>query len=295
MARAADLHCYETSLLRERDYAELIRTELRPDIAFLVGVRVVVAPPIYEGIPLGALAAHDSLLPGYRGFAPLNWSKLNGETQTGVSLFFLQERMDEGAIVGQRKVPIGAEDSAAQVLERVCDATTDLVFEAYELACRGKLGSVSQDSAAATYTCSRAPIDGLIDWRQSTRSIFNQIRALGTPFPGAYTYHRGVKITIRAARPVDQHRTYVGRIPGRVVGIDPQAGSIEVLTGDGILRIAEVQLDEGEPLAATRVVRSIRDSLGIDLPSILERLDRLEMVVERLTKSTAARTDLSEG
>jgi methionyl-tRNA formyltransferase len=294
LARAAGLPCYETNLLRDRDYGELIRHELRPDVAYLIGVRVIVPKSVYEAIPLGALAAHDSVLPGYRGFAPLNWSILNGETQTGVSLFRLVASMDEGAIVGQRKLSIGAEDTAAQVLERVCDATNELVLETYGLACEENLASVAQDSTTATYTCSRTPTDGLIDWKQSTQSIFNQIRALGPPFPGAYTYHRGIKMTICTARPVDQCRIYVGRIPGRVVEIDHKAGSIEVLTGDGILRIGEVQMGDSEPVAASKAIRSIRDSLGIDLPSILERLERLETVLERLTKSDATRNGLSE-
>jgi methionyl-tRNA formyltransferase len=112
LAHDADIPYCETSLLQEHDYADLIRSELKPDIAYLIGVRAFVSAHIYEAIPYGAFAAHDSLLPRYRGFAPLNWSILNGESETGVTLFRLGEGVDEGPIVGQRRVPIGEVEGA---------------------------------------------------------------------------------------------------------------------------------------------------------------------------------------
>ncbi len=280
LARAVNVPCYETSLLRERNYADLIGSELRPDIAYLVGVRVVVPAALYDTIPFGALAAHDSLLPRYRGFAPLNWCILNGESETGVSLFRVQDDIDDGPIVAQCRVPIGQVDSADVVYERTCQATADLVMAAHQKACRGNLEFVAQDPRQATYTCSRMPNDGLIDWSQPTHLVFNQIRGLAAPFPGAFTLFKKRKLTVWKAAPVVTPRTFVGRIPGRVVAIDRKLGSVDVLTGDGILRLIEVEYEDSRPTSAADIIRSVRDSLGIDIAEIITRLELLERTLQ---------------
>ena len=292
LARAAGAPCYETSLLRERNYADLIRNELKPDIAYLVGVRVVVPAAIYETIPYGAFAAHHSLLPRYRGFAPLNWCIINGERETGVSLFRVQEDLDGGPIVGQCRVPIGEADSAGDVYERICQANADLVVAAHQQACLGSLTFIEQDPSEATYTCSRMPAYGLIDWGRPTTVIFNLIRGLAAPFPGAFTYFKGRKLTVWKAAPVVDAPAYVGRIPGRVVAIDRKTGSVDVLTGDGILRIMEVGWDNSGPVPAAEVIRSPRDSLGITMAELVNRLESMERTLQSVQRVEA--TDAAE-
>jgi methionyl-tRNA formyltransferase len=279
LAQESGVASYETALLRDRDYVSLIRTELRPDIAYLIGVRVLIPAPIYEEIAHGAFAAHDSFLPKYRGFAPLNWAILNGEKETGVSLFRLRGGVDEGPIVAQQSIKISEAESARDVYARVCSATAEVVLETHRRASNGDLVELQQRHEDASYTCSRAPSDGLINWAGSTREIFNQIRALTAPYPGAFTYYEDHKLFIWKAEIVQNPPRYVGRIPGRVVGVDAQSGTVDVLTGDGILRISEVSYASNTTSAA-QIVRSVRNTLGIDLPSLMARVEKLERMLK---------------
>lgn len=267
---------YETRWMKDRDYVRLIAEEIRPDIAFVIGCRILIPEEIYRIPPLGMLVVHDSLLPHYRGFAPLNWAILNGETQTGVTLFYLNERLDGGDIVDQKAVPIGPQDTAQILENRVCQAVVDVVLEAYPLLAQGRASRIKQNYNEGSFTCSRIPEDGVIDWNGSTVSIYNQVRALAYPYPGAFSYYNGKKLMIWKARPVDDAPCYVGRIPGRTVGISRQEGYVDVLTGDGILRILEVQAEGGEPLPAAEVIQSIRSTLGLRLTDLLSLIEELE-------------------
>ena len=262
--------------MKERDYAEIITQELRPDIGLVVGCRILLPRTIFAAPPRGTLAAHDSVLPEYRGFAPLNWSIINGETQTGVTLFHLADGMDDGDIVGQRTVEIGANETAPEVHQRVCDATTNLVLEALPLIAQGRAPRVQQDERLATITCSRTPSDGLIDWRARTVDVHNLVRGLTAPYPGAFTFHAGRQLTIWRAEPVREPGRFVGRIPGRVVSVRGPNGSFDVLTGDGVLRVFEVQEKGGVPVPATSIVRSVRTTLGLQPVDLLARIERLE-------------------
>jgi methionyl-tRNA formyltransferase len=266
--------CYETKWLKDRDYAAILRDEIKPDIAYVVGCRILIPPDVYEIPSRGTLAVHDSLLPEYRGFAPLNWSILNGEDHTGVTLFHVSEVMDGGDIVCQKSVPIGPDDTAAEVYERVCQATVDVVLEAHPLLAAGTAPRIPQDYAQGSFTCSRSPAEGEIDWSKSTRAIYDQIRALTRPYPGAYTFLGTKKVIIWAARPMDNAPRYVGRIPGRVVGRN--AGEVHVLTGDGILRLLEVQVEGEASAAAPTVFTSVRATLGLRAADLLERIKKLE-------------------
>jgi methionyl-tRNA formyltransferase len=282
LAERHGILCFATRYLKDRDYATLIRDELRPDIAFLIGVRVMVPSSLYDFVPLGAYAAHDSLLPAYRGFAPLNWAIINGEETCGVTLFQLGDAVDNGPIVGQKIVAIGSDDSAAQVYIRVCDATTDLVLGALSDAADGQIRAVPQDQTAATYTCSRGPRDGMIDWSCDSRRVYDLLRALAPPYPGAFTFYEGRKVVITAAEHLPSPPVYVGRIPGRPVRIDQDEGTVDVLTGDGILRIRSVVPEGASEQPASHVIRSVRGRLGLDVLDLLERLQQLQRTLKRL-------------
>ncbi|MGD8451511.1 MAG: methionyl-tRNA formyltransferase [Phycisphaerae bacterium] len=287
LAAQAGAPCYETRWLKDRDYAALLRDDLRPDVAFVVGCRVVIPPEVYEVPPRGTLAVHDSLLPANRGFAPLNWALLNGADHTGVTLFCLSERTDAGDIVSQERVPIGPDDTAPQVYERVCAATVRLVCAAHQTLLAGELPRIAQDESAATWCCPRTPEDGLIDWSAPTARVYNQVRALTRPYPGAFTYHDGRRLYVWRARPLADAPTYAGRVPGAVVGISREHGTVDVLTGDGVLRLEEVQVAGGDPVAAATVITSIRDRLGLSLPALHERLRRLEDLLAQHSENHA--------
>ncbi len=270
---ASKLHVplHETKWLNDRDYADIIRSRWRPDIAFVVGCRLRLPREIYTASPAGTLAVHDSCLPEYRGFAPLNWAMLNGADHTGVTLFYLMDQIDAGDIVAQQRVPIGSDDTAAEVYERVCTATSALLREAFPLLATARAPRLPQDEAQATYTCPRIPDDGLIDWGRETYVVYNQVRALTRPYPGAFTYLDMQRLTIWRAAPVRPAAHYAGRIPGRVVALDRGRGTVDVLTADGTLRLHEVQLQGDNPASPTAVIRSIRATLGLRITDLLSR------------------------
>ena len=147
-----------------------------------------------------------------------------------------------------------------------------------------------QDESESTYGCSRVPADGEIDWSKETDRIYALIRALSRPYPGAHTYLETQRVTIARASPVRDARRYVGRIPGRVVGRSGADGSVDILTGNGILRIHEVIVaDNGEVIPASAVITSTRQTLGLQSSDLLMRIQELERRLSLLTQSRGER------
>ncbi len=247
-----------------------------------VGVRILLPPHFYAAFPLGCWGVHDSLLPEYRGFAPLNWSIINDEPRTGVTVFRISERMDGGEILLQREVPIGRTDAAPEVYERVCAATIEVVLDAYRRLKDGTAAPKPQDYTAGSFTCARTPVDGEIDWALPTRRIYNLVRALAFPYPGAYTHYRGQRLFVLEALEIESPPRYRGRIPGRVVRLLAGQG-VDVLTGDGVLRVIRVSTDGRESRPADDVIRSVKLSLGLRLRDLEERLAEIERRVEAMT------------
>lgn len=258
---------YETKWLKNQNYAQLIEKEIKPDVALVIGCRILIKKEIYTIPQLGTLAVHDSLLPNYRGFSPLNWAIINGETETGVTLFYLSELMDGGDIFLQKKILIDKDDTAPQVYDKVCQATVDLTLESLNLLKHGNKIRIKQSYEIGSFSCSRNPNDGLIDWNKSTIEIYNLIRALTFPYPGAFTFYELKKITILMAKPIDNPFDCCGRIPGRVINVSTDEGYIDVLTGDGILRILQIEYENliTEP---SKIITSVRCKLGLDIVQI---------------------------
>lgn len=216
-----------------------------PDLMFMISWRYLVPSHIYERSRLGAYIFHDSLLPTYRGFAPTVWAIINGEDHTGVTLFAAAEGVDTGPILAQQRVPIGPDDTIADVLPRVTEVYLSMLTAQLPALLAGNAPRTAQDALLATYTCRRIPADNRIDWALPADEVYNLIRAVTAPYPGAFTTFEGRKLTIWAAQRLPDYPSYVGCMPGRVVEVQPGTGSI-ILTGDGALLLTDVQL-EGEP------------------------------------------------
>lgn len=230
------------------------------DLMFAVSWRYMIPPDVYRRPRQGTFVFHDSLLPAYRGFAPTVWAILNGEDHTGVTLFEIAEEVDSGDIVDQQRVPIGAEDSIADVMERVTQAYLDLLERNLERLLDGSAPRQPQDHSRATYTCKRMPDDNRIDWSASTRDIYNLIRAVSQPYPGAFGYLGERKVRIWSAQAFTDYHHYVGKVQGRVVEVRPGNGTV-VLTGDGALLLKQVQLDGDAIACASDVLTSPSQTL----------------------------------
>lgn len=231
------------------------------DLMFMVSWRYLVPAAVFSRARLGSYVFHDSLLPKYRGFAPTVWSIINGESETGVTLFRATTEMDSGEIVEQRRIAIGETDTIARVMERVTKAYLEIAEQNFTCLLHGRATTYPQNHDEATYTCKWTPADSLIDWEKSARAIFNLIRATSWPYPGAHTCLDGRKLVIWSAELPTRPRTYVSQVPGRVVESKAECGAT-VMTGDGLIRLKSVQF-EREPLAnAGRILNSLSLTLG---------------------------------
>lgn len=141
--------------------------------------------------PLGSFNVHGSLLPRYRGRAPVNWAVLHGETETGATLHVMTARADAGDIVDQDTVPIGPDDTAGEVQARVRDAAVRVLDRQLDALAAGRAPRRPQDAARATTFGKRRPEDGAFDWSCPAAEIHNLVRAVSHPYPGAFTPHGG--------------------------------------------------------------------------------------------------------
>jgi methionyl-tRNA formyltransferase len=232
-----------------------------PDLLFLVSWRYLI-PMSHGSRPrLGAVVFHDSLLPAYRGFSPTVWAILNGESQTGATMFHLAEEVDSGDIIDQAPVPIGPDDTAATVMGAVTDTYLELLRRNLPALKRGEAPRRAQDHARATFTCRRLPGDNAIDWSQPAKRIHDLIRGVTHPYPGAFTAFEEKRLTIWSASLPAKPQKYVGVVPGRVVALQPGVGAT-VLTGDGPLLLKTVQLEGEAEVDAADLLRSLSITLG---------------------------------
>lgn len=222
-------------------FVEEVR-RLRPDLIFSFYYRRLLSPAILAIPSLGAINLHGSLLPKYRGRAPLNWVLVRGETTTGVTLHYMDARADHGDIIAQHVVPIAVEDTALTLSRKLTTAGRALLAEMYPLIAAGRAPRIPQDDSAATKFGRRTPADGLIDWSRSAWQIYNLIRAVTRPFPGAFTFWGDRKIFLWLARPPGERACQAP--PGTVQGIG-NGGGLEVATGDGILEVTGIQPEGG--------------------------------------------------
>jgi methionyl-tRNA formyltransferase len=155
-----------------------------------------------ELLPLpsqGALNLHGSLLPRYRGRAPVNWVLLHGETETGITLHHMDERPDHGDIVAQQRVPIGRDDTALSLTRALAGAARELLRATLPLLRAGTAPRTPQDHSRSSYFGGRRPEDGEIAWQAPAESIRNLVRAVSDPWPGAFTQLRDEKLLVWAA------------------------------------------------------------------------------------------------
>jgi methionyl-tRNA formyltransferase len=224
---------------------------------------------------------HYALLPEYRGRAPVNWALLNGECKTAITIHRISPDLDAGNILYQQTVAIGPHDTAGQVFSFLDKILGEVLGDTVARHLNGYSGE-PQDETSSTYGCSRVPEDGDIDWSEPTARIYAQIRALEPPWPRVHTYLDTRRITVVRASPVPEAPRYVGRIPGRIVSRSRAGGFVDVLTGDGMLRIHEVAVDDGSPVSASTVITSTRQTLGLRMVDLLNRVQELERRLDRL-------------
>lgn len=205
---------------------------LRPEFLFSFYYRRMLPAEILSAAKRGAYNMHGSLLPKYRGRAPVNWAVLHGESETGATLHEMTAKPDAGRIVDRQAVPIGPEDTAGEVFRRVTDAAEIVLRRSLKPLLEGTAALRPNDLAQGSYFGGRKPEDGRIDWSKSAREIHNLVRAVAPPYPGAFTETLKVHRTQRVDRPA----------PPGLLGPYRDHGEWFAVCGDGkVLRLLEVQ------------------------------------------------------
>ena len=240
---------YLTTDISLPENVEKVRA-IAPDFIFSFYYRNMISSEVLAIPTRGALNLHGSYLPRYRGRVPVNWAVIKGESETGATLHYMVEKPDAGDIVDQEKIPILFTDTAHDVFGKVTDAAVTVISRAWPLLREGRAGRIPMDLTAGSYFGGRRPADGRIDWSGSAVDIYNLIRGVTHPYPGAFSCLGGQQVIIWSARLVEGMGA-----PGEILNHDP----LTVGTGDGALEIITLQFaGETECRAAGAVSETVR-------------------------------------
>ena len=187
--------------------------DCRPDFVFSFYYRHMLANEWLAVPRKGALNMHGSLLPRYRGRAPVHWAILNGETETGASLHYMLEKPDAGALVDQEAVPILIDDDALAVSLKVAQAAQAVLRRSLPRLIAGTAAATPLDLARGSYFGRRRPEDGRIDWRRGARAVHDLVRAVAPPFPGAFSDIAGVRAFVLETRLADGPALHPSTLP----------------------------------------------------------------------------------
>ena len=236
-----------------RAHSESLIREIKPQRCFVVGWYWLIGEETLKSVPLGFFGIHNSLLPKYRGGAPLVWAMLNGEKTVGISLYTLTPGIDDGVVWGQKSVTVEEEDYISDVFEKLAVKTSELLRETYLPILSGAARAATQNANQATYCAQRHPQDGRIDWSRPSRYIYNFIRSQSEPYPCSFSYYNNETVKIVRAPPLAS--TYFG-IPGQIARIGNDG--IVVCCGDnGAILIEKIEY-QGIKDAAGTLIKSTK-------------------------------------
>jgi methionyl-tRNA formyltransferase len=211
---------------------------LRPDVIFVWSYPMILSRELIEIPPLGCINLHMGLLPQYRGVNGLKWALLNGETQTGVTLHYIDEGIDTGDMISRVSFPIGDEDDIVSLMKKARFAGIHLMKNIWPQLVEGTVRAMPQNEADAGYYSAAMEPPREIDWSRSAREIHNRIRASARPFEGVYTLWGAKQMVLRRSEPDDLP---ADKIPGTVLAVGDDG--FTVATGAGRLVVKEVEVD----------------------------------------------------
>ncbi len=230
-------------------WVDRIRT-MQPDFIFSFYYRALLSDTILNCARVGAFNLHGSLLPKYRGRAPLNWVLVNGETETGVTLHRMVKRADAGDIVAQQRVAIDPQDNALTLHRKLVACAGQLLEGALPPMKRGEIAATPQNDAEATVVGRRTPEDGRINWELPAAKVNNLVRAVTDPWPGAFAYAGTVKFVVWKGR---VHQDAPSAKPGTVLSVEP----FLIACGEGALEVVTGQCDNGVYMNGSQLAQSL--------------------------------------
>ncbi|HSI88871.1 MAG TPA: methionyl-tRNA formyltransferase [Pyrinomonadaceae bacterium] len=240
-------------------FAERI-SDLKPDLIFVWSYPMILPRRVIEIPRLGSINLHMGLLPHYRGVNGLKWALLNDESETGITLHYIDEGIDTGDMISRVSFPIGEDDDLVSLMKKARFAGMHLIKNIWPQLVNGKIKAMPQDEADAGYYSAAMEPPREVDWSRPAHEIHNLIRASPKPFDGVYTKWQDKKIVLRRSRP-DESRS--GTVPALVAAVD--TAGIRVATGSGSLLISEVEID-GQLLSRSEIAAvgmKAGDALGV--------------------------------
>ncbi|HXS56480.1 MAG TPA: methionyl-tRNA formyltransferase [Hanamia sp.] len=249
-----NLRILQPEKLKNPDFIEELKS-LKTDVQIVVAFRML--PEIVWSMPpMGTINLHGSLLPQYRGAAPINWAIINGEKETGVTTFKLQHQIDTGDILLQTKIPITENETAGTLHDKMKDIGAELLLKTLEELQKGTLKEISQDATQAvikhapkifTETCE-------IDWNKNTEVVYNLIRGL-SPYPTAFTFLQGKKLKIFSAeKELDGEVKEAGKI------ITDHKSFLKFSAADGYIALKEIQMEGKRKMKIEDFLRGWREN-----------------------------------
>lgn len=234
--------------------------EYKPDLIVTAAYGQILPKSVLDMPALGCLNVHGSLLPAYRGGAPIQRSIINGESVTGITLMYMAEGLDTGDMIARAEVPIEDADTAGTMFEKLSQAGAELLRRELPRLVKGKVEAEPQDDSKATYAPNLTRDDEKIDWSRTSREIYDQIRGL-VPYSGGFTLWNGEVFKVWAAAKPDSAQKPSGDAqPGTVLEL--QENGIVVKTGDGTLTLLTVQPSGKKAMDAAQFVRGTSLTAG---------------------------------
>ncbi|MCU7939161.1 MAG: bifunctional UDP-4-amino-4-deoxy-L-arabinose formyltransferase/UDP-glucuronic acid oxidase ArnA [gamma proteobacterium symbiont of Bathyaustriella thionipta] len=223
---------------------------MQPEVIFSFYYRKLLSQSVLDIAPMGGMNLHGSLLPRYRGRAPINWVLVNGETEAGVTLHQMTAQPDAGDIIAQERLNISNDDTALTLNYKLCELSESLFNKTLPEIKERKINKIPQQDSLATYYGKRCPADGEINWNGSASQAYNMVRAVTQPYPGAFTYTGDRKIIIWSANVIEQTAEVA---PGTITSYEP----LTIACKEGQLQINFGQSEDGLYLNGTQLAQSM--------------------------------------
>jgi methionyl-tRNA formyltransferase len=246
-----NLKVLQPSTLKTEEFSDQVK-HIQPDFFVVIAFGHILSEEMLQLPKLGAINIHASLLPKYRGPAPIQWAIINGDSQTGVTTMFMDKGMDTGDVLLTKTETISPDDTAATLHDRLAKTGADLLIKTLKDLAAHKINPIPQDHSAATYAPLLKKQDGHINWHKPASELEPFIRGV-TPWPGAFTFHNETRLKIFKAALISES---VLEAAGTVLKAFPD--ELRVATGKGVLSISEIQGPSGKRLGVAAFLRGYK-------------------------------------
>lgn len=265
LAQQHNISVYQPEKVKDKDFLPQLKA-LNPDVIVVVAYGQILSREILDIPPRRCINVHASLLPKYRGSAPINWALINGEKVTGVTSMIVSAALDSGPILLKKEVAISGDDDVKTLHDKLSTAGGELLSETMNGIRKGVLTPVPQNESEATYFPMLEKSDGLIDWHKKAEEIRNRIRGLN-PWPGTYTYLRNEHSEEKNMLKIFKAEVIGGPpdLPGTILDISDKG--IVIATAEGYLSIKELQLEGKRRMSVAEFIRGHKIEKGMVLGS----------------------------